>query len=322
MNPLTNVVNQNKINYRELELGYTGTKNSWHNKYKDSAWIFIGGLPYDLTEGDILCIFSQYGEIVNVNLVRDKSTGKSKGFCFLCYEDQQSTILSVDNFNGTKVLGRILRVDHVESYRKPKENGEEDEITRLLREHGCAPQAPPLPGVSTLPGNPPKIHGLMPGVKMPDVESIVKIKKEKKKKSKKEKKKKKKNQETSSSSESEDSDVPQQKKSREDGQFKPRKQIRIKRESSSDGDEPQHHTIHKTQNRSSSSYNEERGRHNEPLSSSKPKHSEQSAPRRRQRSRSRSPDRQYRKEHRRSPDRKQSHRSRSRSQERRRHDRH
>jgi RNA recognition motif-containing protein len=38
-----------------------------------------------------------------VNLVRDKTTGKQKGFCFLCYEDQRSTILAVDNFNGIKV---------------------------------------------------------------------------------------------------------------------------------------------------------------------------------------------------------------------------
>lgn len=35
--------------------------------------------------------------------MRDKKTGKSKGFCFLCYEDQRSTVLAVDNFNGIKV---------------------------------------------------------------------------------------------------------------------------------------------------------------------------------------------------------------------------
>lgn len=51
----------------------------------------------------------RYGEIVNINLVRDKKTGKSKGFCFICYEDQRSTILAVDNLNSIKVklyLGR------------------------------------------------------------------------------------------------------------------------------------------------------------------------------------------------------------------------
>jgi len=40
---------------------------------------------------------------MNINLVRDKDTGKSKGFAFICYEDQRSTILAVDNLNGAKV---------------------------------------------------------------------------------------------------------------------------------------------------------------------------------------------------------------------------
>lgn len=48
------------MNERELELGLIG-KKSWHDQYKDSAWVFIGGLPYDLTEGDVIAVFSQYG---------------------------------------------------------------------------------------------------------------------------------------------------------------------------------------------------------------------------------------------------------------------
>lgn len=45
----------------------------------------------------------RYGEVSSINLVRDKETGKSRGFCFLCYEDQRSTVLAVDNLNGMKV---------------------------------------------------------------------------------------------------------------------------------------------------------------------------------------------------------------------------
>ncbi|XP_060840837.1 uncharacterized protein LOC132921689 [Rhopalosiphum padi] len=117
MNPLTNMRNVKKLSEQELQ---RLPKSSWHDEYKSSAWIFVGGLPYDLSEGDIMSIFSQYGEITNLNLVRDKDTGKQKGFCFVCYEDQRSTVLAVDNFNGTRVLGRILRVDHVKDYKPPK----------------------------------------------------------------------------------------------------------------------------------------------------------------------------------------------------------
>ncbi|XP_022660533.1 RNA-binding motif protein, X-linked 2-like isoform X2 [Varroa destructor] len=140
MNYLTNVKNLQKINERELQLGLTGQDKSWHSKYKNSAWIYFGGVSFDLTEGDLLCVFSQYGEIVNINLVRDKKTGKSRGYGFLCYEDQRSTILSVDNLNGIKLCNRIIRVDHVENYRPPKESEEYDELTKLLHEKGCAPE--------------------------------------------------------------------------------------------------------------------------------------------------------------------------------------
>ncbi|KAI0353124.1 hypothetical protein OH77DRAFT_664071 [Trametes cingulata] len=121
-----NVVREiNKINERELDLG---TKGSWHDDYKDSAYIFVGGLHRDLTEGDVITIFSQYGEIMDVNMPRDKETGKPKGFAFVMYEDQRSTILAVDNLNGAKVLDRTIRVDHVKKYRQPKEKGEDGEL--------------------------------------------------------------------------------------------------------------------------------------------------------------------------------------------------
>ncbi|XP_045708209.1 RNA-binding motif protein, X-linked 2 [Phyllostomus hastatus] len=142
MNPLTKVKLINELNEREVQLG-VAEEVSWHSEYKDSAWIFLGGLPYELTEGDIICVFSQYGEIVNINLVRDKKTGKSKGFCFLCYEDQRSTILAVDNFNGIKIKGRTIRVDHVSNYRAPKDSEDMDDVTKELQNKGCGARTPP-----------------------------------------------------------------------------------------------------------------------------------------------------------------------------------
>ncbi|KAJ2798056.1 RNA-binding protein Cwf29 [Coemansia guatemalensis] len=126
-----------RINQNELRLGLSSTA-SWHDEYKDSAYIFVGGLPFDLTEGDVICVFSQYGEIVNINLVRDKESGESKGYGFLQYEDQRSTILAVDNLNGIKLLGRVLRVDHVKNYRQPKQ-GDNDELP-TERVMNAAPQ--------------------------------------------------------------------------------------------------------------------------------------------------------------------------------------
>ena len=55
-----NVIQELKrINEKELQNGITGDA-SWHADYKDTAWVFVGGLPFKLTEGDVLCVFSQY----------------------------------------------------------------------------------------------------------------------------------------------------------------------------------------------------------------------------------------------------------------------
>ena len=115
-----------RINQQELDRGIAGTSASWHSKYANSAWCYLGNLDHQLTEGDILCVMSQYGEVDDIHLVREEDTGKSRGFAFLKYEDARSCVLAVDNFCGVKVLGRTLRVDHVEQYRLPKKLQEND----------------------------------------------------------------------------------------------------------------------------------------------------------------------------------------------------
>lgn len=116
-----------RINKRDLEtqlksdtagnVGKWDVSKSWHAQYKDSAYVYVGGLPTDLSEGDVMVIFSQFGDVVDVNMPRDKVTGKSKAFAFIAYEDQRSTVLAVDNFNGATILGRTLRVDHCADYK-------------------------------------------------------------------------------------------------------------------------------------------------------------------------------------------------------------
>lgn len=221
-----------KLSEQDLK---SGSKSSWHDQYKDSAWIFVGGLPYDLTEGDIISVFSQYGEVVNINLVRDKTTGKAKGFCFICFEDQKSTVLTVDNLNGIKVsdspfstsiscsqyplfklLGRILRVDHVNDYKPPKDSDKIDDETRKLHAEGCAPK-PQLPvelikRETKRPGfiSEPDVTGFKVPERLP-IREIKrepssspprKVKREKKSKKKKSKKSKKSRRHSSSSSDS------------------------------------------------------------------------------------------------------------------------
>ncbi|KAH0445947.1 hypothetical protein IEQ34_025218 [Dendrobium chrysotoxum] len=130
----SNVREIQRINERELDLAVEGAA-SWHDDYRDSAYIFVGNLDKRLTEGDVITIFSQYGEILDINLPRipegglrhqrgidaegesklsndqkqQQQSGKPgdrRGFGFILYEDQRSTILAVDNLNGFQLLNR------------------------------------------------------------------------------------------------------------------------------------------------------------------------------------------------------------------------
>ena len=73
-----------------------------------------------MNEGDVVIVFSQFGEIVDCHMGRDDITGEPRGFCFVAYEDQRSTDLAVDNFNGIELCGRKIKVDHCH-FRVPKE---------------------------------------------------------------------------------------------------------------------------------------------------------------------------------------------------------
>src|ERR1700710_2007155 len=132
-----NAIRQTQLlNKRELE-NATPPSASWHADYRDTAWIYVGGLHLDLTEGDVCIIFSQYGNPTHLNLIRDRENGKSKGFGFLKYEDQRSCDLAVDNLGGGEVLGRLLRVDHT----RYKKRDDEDEDTYRIERLEAAQEA-------------------------------------------------------------------------------------------------------------------------------------------------------------------------------------
>jgi RNA-binding motif X-linked protein 2 len=105
--------------------------HSWHADYRDSHHIFVGGLPFSFAEADVRRVFAQYGKISQVRLACDKVTGKPKGYAFVGFVDQRSTVLAVDNLNGILLSGRAIRVDHVKDYRGEKDAPSLSEQRRL-----------------------------------------------------------------------------------------------------------------------------------------------------------------------------------------------
>lgn len=72
--------------------------------------IYVGNLPFQTTEQDITDLFSQAGTVESVNLITDRETGRSKGFCFVEMSASEADE-AINRFNGQEFNGRTLTVN-------------------------------------------------------------------------------------------------------------------------------------------------------------------------------------------------------------------
>ena len=77
--------------------------------------LFIGRLPYELTEEDLSEAFSKHGKVESVHLAKDRDTGKSKGFAFVTYQSRKEGTTAVKEMNGSEINGRKIVVEESSS---------------------------------------------------------------------------------------------------------------------------------------------------------------------------------------------------------------
>jgi len=78
--------------------------------------IYVGNLPYSITEADLRETFSRFGEVSEVNLITDKYSGESKGFGFVEMANNSQADAAIKGLNGTDMKGRNVTVNQA----KPK----------------------------------------------------------------------------------------------------------------------------------------------------------------------------------------------------------
>ncbi len=83
--------------------------------------IYVGNISYTLSEEDISKIFEVMGKVETIKLIRDKPTGKSKGYCFIEMPDKKEAMEAISTLDGKEVAGRNLRVIKAHSTKKVKE---------------------------------------------------------------------------------------------------------------------------------------------------------------------------------------------------------
>ena len=73
--------------------------------------IYVGNLSFDATETDIQNAFDPYGEVNSVNIIKDRDTGRSRGFGFVEMKDKQDGQTAIDGVNLKEIAGRAVTVN-------------------------------------------------------------------------------------------------------------------------------------------------------------------------------------------------------------------
>ena len=73
--------------------------------------LYVGNLPFNVTEPDLQDLFGQAGTVSDVMLVQDKFTGKSRGFAFVTMSSEAEAESAIEQFHGKALEGRPLTVN-------------------------------------------------------------------------------------------------------------------------------------------------------------------------------------------------------------------
>lgn len=73
--------------------------------------LYVGNLPFDVENVDLENLFSENGTVKTVNIVKDRDTGRAKGFAFVEMKNQQEASAAIENLNEKDFKGRPLRVN-------------------------------------------------------------------------------------------------------------------------------------------------------------------------------------------------------------------
>ncbi|MFW5853297.1 MAG: RNA recognition motif domain-containing protein [Patescibacteria group bacterium] len=80
--------------------------------------LFVGGLPYSTSEGELEEAFAKAGTVASAIIIKDRETGRSKGFGFVEFENSDEANKAIEMWNDKDFGGRTLVVNEA----RPREN--------------------------------------------------------------------------------------------------------------------------------------------------------------------------------------------------------
>ena len=78
--------------------------------------VYVGNLPFTIEDDKLKETFSSFGEIEEANVIKDKFSGRSKGFGFVTFKDDESAKKAIAEMNEKEVEGRQLKVNEAKPF--------------------------------------------------------------------------------------------------------------------------------------------------------------------------------------------------------------
>jgi RNA recognition motif-containing protein len=88
-----------------------------------SSKLYVGGLPYSVTDGQLQDVFSAHGAVESAVVISDKFTGQSRGFGFVEMSSASEAQKAIDALNGTQLEGRTLTVNEAKPMARRDNSG-------------------------------------------------------------------------------------------------------------------------------------------------------------------------------------------------------
>ena len=73
--------------------------------------LFVGGVPYSVSDQQLQDLFATVGAVTSCRIIKDKFTGRSKGFGFVEYDNDDDAVKAIEKLNGYELDGRKITVN-------------------------------------------------------------------------------------------------------------------------------------------------------------------------------------------------------------------
>ena len=80
--------------------------------------LYVGSLNYSTTEDELDKLFSDYGSVESVSLIKDNFSGQSKGFGFVELPNNADADKAIKALNGSNFQGRVIKVNQAQAKTK------------------------------------------------------------------------------------------------------------------------------------------------------------------------------------------------------------